>query len=140
MYPLPLSSPYPPSYPTYLPLPNCPPSISPLSYTYIHPTKTFCSISMPPFILYTSPAPPTPHFRFFGPFLPIPLLQVPSPTIIYLFQLIPNAFYPCMIHHTPLPLPASPAPIFAFWTIYGRFLHVFLFQFIYICTHMINCS
>ena len=132
----------PTSLSTSLPtLPNCPPPISPRLYTYIHPPTTFffpsqclhsyCIPALPPFL---------PFFAFFSSFLAIPLLPAPSSIIIHLFPLFSKAFSP--LPDPPYsPTPACPPlpPFSLFWTIYGRFLHVFLFHSIYTCTYMIYC-
>jgi len=62
--------PPPPLTPIHISLPTLSkntPSISPLSYTYIHSPPTLYPIQMPPFILYTGPAPLPPIFAFLIP-------------------------------------------------------------------------
>lgn len=100
-------------YPTHISLPTLSkhtPSISPLFYNYIHSPPATFPIQMSVY----QPCPLPPIFAFLGPFCAIPLLPTPSPTIIYLFPLFPKAFYPCLIHPTPLLLPA-PCPHFRFF-------------------------
>ena len=118
MYPLPLCSPYLPSYP-----PQLPPFYFP-TLLYLHTfSNDFLFHPNAPIHIVYQPCPPTPHFCFFGPFLAIPLLPVPSPTIQYLLQLISKAFYPLLDpSYPPTPACPPPAPIFTFlnnlWTLF----------------------
>src|ERR1700733_2363127 len=95
---------------------------------------------MSPFIVYVSPAPLLPHFRFFRPFTFVPLLPAPSPTIPHLLTLFSMPLHPCLIHPTLLPLPVPPLPLLSLFDQFmNAFLHIFLFQSIYTCTYMIYC-
>lgn len=115
-------------------LPKCPPPISPLLYTYIHPQTTFFPIPMPPFILYTSPAPLPPIFSH-SPATSTLLHNYTS--ISFVFQgFLSLAWFTLL----PYPCPPPPAPHFRFFEQFmDAFLHVFLFHSIYTCTYMIYC-
>jgi hypothetical protein len=117
-----------PSYPPYLPsyLPPCPLQMLPFCFpiiTYIYTSHTDSFIPSQCSYSYCIPAqPPYPHFRFFRPFLAIPLLPVPSPIIAHPSPLLFKApyFLPGPFHP---PAPACPpAPNFAFldnlWTLF----------------------
>src|ERR1700683_3660641 len=139
MYPLPLCSPYLPPY-----LPSYPPQLPPFYFPtllYLHTfSNDFLFHPNAPIHIVYQPCPPTPHFRFFGPFLAAPLLPVPPPTIQCLLQLISKAFYPLLDPSYP-PTPACPpCPHFRFSEQFmNAFLHEFLFLSTYTCTY-IMCS
>ena len=126
--------PLPPFVPPSLTPPNCPPSISPLLYTYIHLPTTFFPLPMPPFTLYTSPAPLPPIFRFFW------FIFSHSPatsTLLHNYTSIPFVLqgFISLSWSTLLPYPCLPPlpPFSLFWTIYGHFfasvpfyLHIYI--------------
>ena len=132
--PCPHTPPYLPWYP-----PPCPPQMLPSCFPiiiYIYtPHTTSLSHSNAPIHIVYQPCPPTPYFRFFGPFLAIPLLPVPSPIIPHPFPLLfkalhslPGPFHP--------PAPAfPPAPIFAFldnlWTLFCMYFFSISFTNVY---------
>jgi hypothetical protein len=106
-----------------LALPKWSPSIFSSSHTFIHSTVSFLSHPNAPVHIVYQPYPPTPHFRFFGPILAIPLLPAPSPTNLHPLQLFLKALYYLLSpFHSPAPV-CPPAPIFAFlghlWTLFA---------------------
>jgi hypothetical protein len=130
---LPLCSPW---FRSYLPpyYPQLPPFYLP-TILYLHTSSNafFSHLNAPIHIVY-QPSPPTPHFRFFGPLLAIPLLPAPFPTIKYLLQLLPKVFYPLPDpSYTPYPCLLPQPPFSHFGTIYGR---IFAFISVTFCLHM----
>src|ERR1700729_142394 len=130
--------PPPPLTPIHISLPTLSkntPSISPLSYTYIHSPPTLYPIQMPPFILYTGPAPYPPFSLFWTVFSHLPAIS----TLPHHFISIAIVYQSSPFTSWPIPSPCPclpPAPIFAFLDAFLMFYCMYFFPILYIHVHI----